>query len=41
MYVAYYFVENGLPWTDYIDLKMLNDPQTNLYDLVNFNKIRL
>lgn len=21
-YVAYYFIENGLPWTDYVDLLM-------------------
>jgi len=41
IYVAYYFVENGLPWTDYIDLMMLNDPKVNLYDLSNFKKIRL
>lgn len=41
IYVAYYFVENGLPWTDYIDLMMLNEPNVNLYDLANFKKIRL
>jgi serine/threonine protein kinase len=41
IYVAYYFVENGLPWTDYIDLCMLNDPSVNLYDLGSFKKIRL
>jgi hypothetical protein len=41
IYVSYYFIENGLPWTDYIDLCMLNDPTVNLYDLANFKKIRL
>lgn len=41
IYVAYYFIESGLPWTDYIDLMMLNNPTVNLYDLANFKKIRL
>ena len=41
MYVAYYFVEFGLPWTDYIDLKMEEDIKLNLYDLKEFKKIRI
>lgn len=40
-FVAYYFVENGLPWTDYIDLKMEASPDVNLYDLKKFKRIRL
>jgi len=36
MFVSYYFVENGLPWTDYADLKMAKDPTVNLYELETF-----
>lgn len=25
MYVVHFFIENGLPWTDYIDLMMAKD----------------
>lgn len=39
--VCYYFVENGLPWTDYADLRMAEDPDLNLYELETFKKIRL
>jgi len=31
MYVVFFFVENGLPWTDYIDLNMAKDPTLNFY----------
>lgn len=41
LFVAYYFVENGLPWTDYIDLKMEVSPNLNLYDYKSFKQIRL
>lgn len=39
--VCYYFIENGLPWTDYSDLRMAKDPSINLYELETFKKIRL
>ena len=41
LFVAYYFVENGLPWTDYIDLKMEVSPTLNLYNYNSFKQIRL
>jgi hypothetical protein len=41
IYVCYYFVEDGLPWTDYADLRMAADPNLNLYELETFKKIRL
>lgn len=41
MFVCYYFVENGLPWTDYADLKMAKDPTLNLYELETFKQLRL
>lgn len=40
LYVAYYFVEGGLPWTDLIDLRMEQNPDLNLYDLKNYINIR-
>jgi len=39
--VCYYFIENGLPWTDYADLRMAKDPSLNLYELETFKKIRM
>ena len=36
MYVVYFFVENGLPWTDYVDLIMARDKSQNLYNPKNF-----
>lgn len=39
--VCYYFIENGLPWTDYSDLRMAKDPSINLYELETFKKIRI
>jgi hypothetical protein len=36
MYVVYFFVEDGLPWTDYIDLIMTKDRRKNLYEPENF-----
>jgi hypothetical protein len=41
MYVVYFFVENGLPWTDYVDLIMARDKSRNLYHPPNFKKLRL
>ena len=41
MYVVYYFVEHGLPWTDYIDLIMIKDRSKNLYNPQNFKELRL
>jgi len=41
MYVVYYFVEHGLPWTDYIDLIMMKDRSKNLYNPQNFKELRL
>lgn len=41
MYVVYFFVENGLPWTDYVDLIMARDKSQNLYYPPNFKKLRL
>ena len=41
MYVVYFFVENGLPWTDYVDLIMARDKSQNLYSPKNFKQIRL
>ena len=40
-YVAFYFIENGLPWTDFIDLQMEQNPNQNLYVLKTFKQIRL
>jgi hypothetical protein len=41
MYVVYFFVENGLPWTDYVDLIMARDQSQNLYSPQNFKKLRI
>lgn len=41
MFVVYYFVEHGLPWTDYIDLIMMKDRSKNLYNPQNFKELRL
>lgn len=41
MYVVYFFVENGLPWTDYVDLIMARDKRQKLYHPPNFKKLRL
>jgi hypothetical protein len=41
MYVVYFFVENGLPWTDYVDLIMARDKSQNLYHPPNFKRLRL
>ncbi len=41
MYVVYFFVENGLPWTDYVDLLMARDNSNNLYNPANFKQLRL
>lgn len=41
LYVAHYFVEFGLPWTDFIDMRMESDPFVNLYTLKTFKSIRI
>lgn len=41
MFVAYYFIEHGLPWTDYIDIQMEKNPCVNLYEIKTFKQIRL
>lgn len=39
--VCYYFIEDGLPWTDYADLKMAKNPKINLYEVDTFKKLRI
>lgn len=41
MCVCYYFTDNELPWTDFVDEKMAQDPSVDLYELNTFKKIRL
>jgi len=41
MYVVYFFVENGLPWTDYVDLIMARNQNKNLYNPEHFKELRL
>ena len=41
MYVVYFFIENGLPWTDYVDLIMARDRSQNLYNPQIFKQLRL
>jgi hypothetical protein len=41
MYVVYFFIENGLPWTDYVDLIMARDRSQNLYNPQTFKQLRL
>ena len=41
MYVAWYFVKHGLPWTDYIDEQMEVNPNENLYDVPQFKFVRI
>jgi hypothetical protein len=36
LFVAYYFIEHGLPWTDYIDIQMEKNPCVNLYEIKTF-----
>jgi len=40
MYVVHFFIENGLPWTDYIDLLMAKDRSQNYYSPAHFKQIR-
>ena len=39
--VCYYFIEDGLPWTDYADRKNSQNPNLNLYELETFKEMRI